>query len=177
MRSLLNKAKRRSENNCETINNGLNKINKKKRMKEILVGSNAFFKGIEEFKTKNKDYVIFVENPEDFKIRKEIRLRGTGMFYYKRLSPAEMINYTLETNDPLLIGKFLVPEVAEELNLSVSDILPLEPMLSKLGEQYQYQVIIFNHIKNNNSFTLTNEQLDEAYQVYISARKEEEKNK
>ena len=88
-----------------------------------------------------------------------------------------MINYTLESNDPLLIGKFLVPEVAEELKLSVSDILPLEPMLSKLDEQHQYQVIIFNHIKNNNSFILTEEQLEEAYQFYISARKDKDKEK
>ena len=144
-------------------------------MKKILVGSNAFFKDVKDFKSKNKDYLIFVDNPQDFKIRKEISLRGTDMFYYKRLSPSEMINYTLESNDPLLIGKFIVPEVAEELKLSVSDILPLEPMLSKLDEQHQYQVVIFNHIKNNNSFTLTNEQLDEAYQVYLSTRKDKER--
>lgn len=151
------------------------KLIKRKRMKKILVGSNAFFEDIKNFKSKDKDYLIFIDNPEDFKIRKEICLRGTDMFYYKRLSPSEMINYTLETNDPLLIGKFLVPEVAEELKLSVSDILPLEPMLSKLDEQHQYQVVIFNHIKNNNNFTLTNEQLDEAYQVYISTRKTKER--
>ena len=144
-------------------------------MKKILVGSNAFFKDFKGFKSKDKDYLVFIDNPVDFKIRKEIYLRGIDMFYYKRLSPIEMINYTLETNNPLLIGKFLVPEVAEELKLSVTDILPLEPMLSKLDEQHQYQVIIFNHIKNNNSFILTEEQLEEAYQFYISARKEKEK--
>ena len=146
-----------------------------KRMKKILVGSNAFFKNVKGFKSKDKDYLVFIDNPVDFKIRKEIYLRGIDMFYYKRLSPFEMINYTLETNNPLLIGKFLVPEVAEELKLSVTDILPLEPMLSKLDEQHQYQVIIFNHIKNNNSFILTEEQLDEAYQSYISTRKDKEK--
>ena len=146
-------------------------------MKKILVGSNAFFKDFKGFKSKDKDYLVFIDNPEDFKIRKEICLRGIDMFYYKRLSPIEMINYTLETNNPLLIGKFLVPEVAEELKLSVSDILPLEPMLSKLDEQHQYQVIIFNHIKNNNSFILTEEQLEEAYQFYISKRKDKEKEK
>lgn len=144
-------------------------------MKKILVGSNAFFKNVKNFKSKDKDYLILIDNPQDFKIRKEICLRGTDMFYYKRLSPLEMINYTLESNDPLLIGKFLVPEVAEELKLSVSDILPLEPMISKLDEQHQYQVIIFNHIKNNNSFILTEEQIDEAYQFYIEARKDKEK--
>ena len=139
-------------------------------MKKILVGSNAFFKDVKDFKSKDKDYVIFIDNPEDFKIRKEICLRGTDTFYYKRLSPSEMIDYTLKTNDPLLIGKFLVPEVAEELNLSVNDILPLEPLLSKLDEKHQYQAVIFNYIKTNNSFTLTNEQLDEVYQVYCSTR-------
>ncbi len=144
-------------------------------MKKILVGSNVFFKDFKGFKSKDKDYLVFIDNPLDFKKRKEIYLRGIDMFYYKRLSPIEMINYTLETNNPLLIGKFLVPEVAEELKLSVTDILPLEPMLSKLDEQHQYQVIIFNHIKNNNSFILTEEQLDEAYQFYLSTRKDKEK--
>ena len=33
-----------------------------------------FFK---DFKSKDKDYLIFIDNPEDFKIRKEICLRGT----------------------------------------------------------------------------------------------------
>ena len=148
-----------------------------KRMKKILVGSNAFFKDFKDFKSKDKDYLIFVDNPEDFKIRKEICLRGIDTFYYKRLSPSEMINYTLKTNDPLTVSKFFIPEVAEELKLTVNDILPLEPMLSKLDKRHQYQIVIFNHIKNNNSFILTEEQLEEAYQIYSSARKEEEKNK
>ena len=43
-------------------------------MKKILVGSNAFFKDIKDFKSKDKDYLIFIDNPEDFKIRKEICL-------------------------------------------------------------------------------------------------------
>ena len=59
-----------------------------KRMKKILVGSNAFFK---DFKSKDKDYLIFIDNQEDFKIRKEICLRGTDIFYYKRLSPKKLM--------------------------------------------------------------------------------------
>ena len=41
-------------------------------MKKILVGSNAFFKDFKGFKSKDKDYLVFIDNPEDFKIRKEI---------------------------------------------------------------------------------------------------------
>ena len=54
-------------------------------MKKILMDINAFFKNVKGFKSKDKDYLIFIDNPEDFKIRKEICLRGTDMFYYKRL--------------------------------------------------------------------------------------------
>ena len=139
-------------------------------MKEILVGSNAFFKGIKEFHSKDKDYLILVDEPTDFKIRKEICLRGIDKFYYKKDIPQNMMQTTLSLNDPMLIGKFLVKEVAHEIGLSPQDILILEPLLEKLDEQHQYQKIIFKYIIENNSFELTDEQLKEAYQSYLESR-------
>ncbi len=64
-----------SEINCEIIKNDSNKINKnKKDEKKYQWAVMLFFK---DFKSKDKDYLIFIDNPEDFKIRKEICLRGT----------------------------------------------------------------------------------------------------
>lgn len=139
--------------------------------KYILVGSDAFFKNINGFHGKDKDYLILVEQPTDFKIRKEIRLRGIDRFYYKKDTPQNMIQQTLELNDAMLIGKFLIKEVADEINMKPNDILPLQPLLEKLDEGHQYQKIIFKYIIENNSFELTDEQLNEAYQSYLETRK------
>lgn len=139
-------------------------------MKEILVGSNAFFKKIKEFRSKDRDYLVLVDNPTDFKIRKEICLRGIDRFYYKKDTPQNMVNTVLELNDAMLIGKFLVKEVANEIGLSVTDILPLEPLFDKLDKEHQYQKIIFKYIIENNSFELTDEQINEAYQSYKESR-------
>lgn len=82
-----------------------------------------------------------------------------------------MVSKTLEVGDPLLIGKFLVPEVADVLGATIDDILPLETLLPKLDDKHQYEAVIFNAIKTNGSFTLTEEQRKEAFKVYKSARK------
>ena len=139
-------------------------------MKETLVGSNAFFKGMKDFHSKDRDYLVLVDNPTDFKMRKEICMRGIDKFYYKRDTPQNMISLVLKLNDPMLIGKFLLKTVADEIGLSPQDILPLEPLLEKLDNKHQYQKIIFKYILENDSFELTEEQINEAYQSYLGAR-------
>ena len=143
-------------------------------MKQILVGSRAFFSGIEGFKSKDTDFLVLVENPTDFQWRREQSLRGICMFHYKKEAPAQMVQRTLDNGDPLLIGKFLVPEVAQAIGATVDDILPLEALLPKLDDRHQYEAVIFNAYKQNGSFTLTKKQLKEAYQTYRQARKASE---
>lgn len=143
-------------------------------MKQILVGSRAFFSGIKGFKSKDTDFLVLVENPTDFQWRREQSLRGICMFHYKKEAPAQMIQRTLDSGDPLLIGKFLVPEVAQAIGATVDDILPLEALLPKLDDRHQYEAVIFKAYKQNGTFTLTQKQLKDAYQAYKNARKASE---
>ncbi len=145
-------------------------------MKQILVGSRAFFSGMKGFKSKYRDFLILVEKPQGFNWRREQSVRGICTFEYKLGTPAEMVAKTLEVGDPLLIGKFLVPEVADVLGATVEDILPLETLLPKLDNKHQYEAVIFNAIKDNGSFTLTDEQLKDAYNSYQNARKSSDMN-
>ncbi len=140
-------------------------------MKQILVGSRAFFSGMKGFQSKDRDFLILVEKPQGFNWRREQSVRGICTFEYKLGTPAEMVAKTLEVGAPLLIGKFLVPEVADVLGATVDDILPLETLLPKLDDKHQYEAVIFNAIKTNGSFTLTEEQRKEAFKVYKAARK------
>ena len=83
-----------------------------------------------------------------------------------------MIQRTLDADDPLLVGKFLVPEVAAELGASVADILPLQPLVAKFDDKHKYYAVIFDAYQANGSFTLTQAQRDEAYAEYRKTRSE-----
>lgn len=143
--------------------------------KIILVGSRAFFAGCEGFRSKDHDYLELLENPEDFTWRREQSLRGVCTFSYKLEPVADMVRRTLETGDALLVGKFLVPEVAEAIGATVSDILPLEALLQGLDKKHEYVAVIFNAVKQNESFVLTDEQRAAAYVVYKQAREQAKK--
>lgn len=139
-------------------------------MNRILVGSRAFFSGIEGFKSKDHDYLELVENPTTYQWRREQSLRGTCTFQFKKEPAARMVQRTLDNGEALLVGKFLVPEVAQAIGATVSDILPLEPLLSKLDDHHKYVAVIFSAVKQNGSFELTDEQRAAAYEVYRQAR-------
>ena len=138
-------------------------------MKRILVGSRAFFSGMEGFKSKDYDYLELVENPTTFKWRREQSLRGVCTFQFKKEPPADMVRRTLDCGDAL-VGKFLVPEVAQAIGATVVDILPLETLLPKLDEKHEYVAVIFAAVKQNGSFELTDEQRAAAYEAYRQAR-------
>lgn len=138
--------------------------------KKILVGSRAFFGGCEGFRSKDRDYLELLENPRGFSWRREQSLRGVCTFSYKLEPVADMVRRTLESGDALLVGKFLVPEVADAIGATVKDILPLEGLLPKLDKKHEYIAAIFNAVKQNGSFVLTDEQRAVAYEIYKQAR-------
>lgn len=142
-------------------------------MTKILVGSRALFDGVDGFHSKDRDYLILVEQPQNFNWRREQNLRGMCLFEYKKDTPTAMIAKTLEVGDALLIGKFLVPEVAQAIGATVEDILPLESLLPKLDAKHQYEAVIFEAIKTNGTFTLTDRQRQEAFRQYQLARTKE----
>ena len=142
-------------------------------MTKILVGSRAFFDGVDGFHSKDRDYLILVEQPQNFNWRREQNFRGMCLFEYKKDTPTAMIAKTLEVGDALLIGKFLVPEVAQAIGATVEDILPLESLLPKLDAKHQYEAVIFEAIKTNGTFTLTDRQRQEAFRQYQLARTKE----
>ena len=146
-------------------------------MKKYLVGSRAFFSGMEGFSPKDQDFLLLESAPLDYEWRREQHLRGVCTFFYKIEPPAQMVQRCLNARDALQLGKFLVPEVAAELGMSVDDIRPLETMLPLLDEKHRYYEIIFRAYMTNGSFTLTEAQRLEAYKSYTESRKKEKEVK
>ncbi len=140
----------------------------------ILVGSRAFFAGLDGFQSKDFDYLELVEDPKHFHYRREMSLRGTCIFQYKKEPVAQMVERVVCSGSAIQLGKFLVPEVAEAIGATIEDIQPLEVLLPKLDKKHEYQAIIFNAYKQNGSFTLTDEQRQQAFASYLEARKTDE---
>lgn len=87
------------------------------------------------------------------------------------MSVDEFISITLSNNTPMEIGKFLVPEFINEMNITIENLKQLEPLVSRLDDMHKYEKIIYDAYIENNDFYLTDEQLKDAYEIYIKYRR------
>lgn len=136
----------------------------------MLVGSNVFFKDIEGFTSKDVDILEFVDDPTDFKNVRQFKFPDKCVFQWRKMSIDELIDMTVSRNFPMEIGKFLVPEFIKEFNLSINNLKRLEPIIAKLDDKHKYEEVIYNSYIKNNAFYLTDEQLKNAYEVYLKYR-------
>lgn len=140
-------------------------------MSRITVGSRAFFSCYEDFEPHDADELEFVDNEE---IKEMCQIIGQGRCHFlmrRRATTQEYIDYALSCNLGMVIGKFLVPEFAATIGLSVADLSQLSPLLKKLDEKHLYEKIIFDSYIQNKAFTLTDEQRAAAYESYKATRK------
>ena len=77
-----------------------------------------------------------------------------------------MIKDALMSKSGMVIGKFLVLEFINELNMTIEDLKTLKPLIERLDEKHLYEKVIYDSYIQNNDFYLTQEQLDEAYKIY-----------
>lgn len=140
-------------------------------MKQIIVGSNAFFKKFKDFEPHDLDTLELIDNPTKFKINRQIRLNGNCILQWKRMSAREFVDYHKNCKAGLFIGKFLVPEFIKEIDLTIDLLKELEFMISLLDDKHLYEKVIYDAYIKNNDFILTEEQLLEAYKIYKKFRK------
>lgn len=136
----------------------------------MIIGSTYFFKDIEGFSSKDIDILELVDNPLMFKISYQLSGKGKCVFKWKRMSPKEFIDITLKRNCPMELGKFLVKEFCKEIGFTISDLNLLRSLRDSLDDKHKYEAIIYDSYIENNDFTLTNEQLQKAYNEYKKYR-------
>ena len=147
-------------------------------MKTILVGSTYFFKNIEGFKSKDIDRVVLIDNPVGFKNVRQTSGSGSCLFEWRRMSADEFVTFTLNSKLPMSVGKFLVKEFCDEIGFTISHLKQLAPQFDKLDDKHKYEKVLFDSILANNSWQLTDEQLQAAYDMYKQYRSnKEETNK
>ena len=138
---------------------------------KIIIGSRAFFEGLEGFDPKDTDYMEVVECGSGYKYMRQVSTAGRCLFSVVRRPISELLEWTLASGSTAMrVGKFLVPEAAEALGFSF-DMLPrLAPMIAKLDDKHAYERVIYDAYLANGSMTLTDEQRAAAFASYKAAR-------
>ena len=139
-------------------------------MSKFLMGSKYFFSCYDDFNSKDIDEVEIIETDE-FKYVRQLTGQWKCLFQLKKYpSKEEYINYALKSSLGMVVGKFLIPEFCEAIDFSVEDLPRLRGLINILDSKHKYEEIIYEAYIKNGSFTLTNEQRNEAYNSYKESR-------
>lgn len=139
--------------------------------KLYLTGSVYFFSNIDGFKSKDTDRIVLIEKPNGFNYVKQTSSSSSCLFEWKKMSANEFLNYHLKTTIPMSVIKFLNKEFCEDIGFTINHLKELKPVFEQLDDKHKYAKIIFNAYIKNNSFTLTDEQRQLAYEEYKKYRK------
>lgn len=134
----------------------------------ILVGSTYFFHSFPDFKSKDIDQVRFVENVT-FTVR-QTSGPTSCLFEWKVMTPDEYVEYHLRSKLSMSVGKWLVKGVCKQVGFTLEHLEKLRPVFERIDSRHTYEKIIFDYIIQNQSWELTQEQLEEAYEEYKRTR-------
>lgn len=129
------------------------------------VGSNVFFNMFDDFKPKDTDEVCLLDKPlfGDNIMRLRFNKKDLFLIY----DNGKLIETTKE---PIAIGKFLVPEFAKHLNLTIDGLKQLKDLSENMDDKHSYVKMIYDFYIENNGFFLTDKQREQAYQEYKRKR-------
>ena len=68
-------------------------------------------------------------------------------------------------------GKFLSPELAEYMNITIDDLKLFQSAFDNIDERHSYEKVIYESYIKNNAFVFTDEQRNEAYKLYKENKK------
>ena len=142
-----------------------------KPIKTFIIGSRAFFDGIEEFIPKDNDELCIMD---EFPIRSNtlnLHIKGKDVFLCRNMNKEMFIKDALDCKIPMRIGRFLVPSFAEYIGLTIEDLQKLQSLIDNIDEKHTYERIIYDSYIKNNGFFLTEEQRNDAFKEYKNKRK------
>ena len=139
-----------------------------------MIGSRAFFERMPDFQSKDKDILILTDMPNGFTHYRQLSMSGRCTIEWARKSKEGFLTYAMRDKaDGLEFGKFLVPDFAEELGLTIDDLSMLySHFKERIDDKHKYQHAIYNAYIANNAFTLSDEQRAIAYNEYKVKRPE-----
>ena len=144
-------------------------------MKEVIkfeMGSSVFFGGMDGYKQKDRDILVLMDEWQ-LKSTNILNLKdknGDDVFFHKIMPKNKFIESTLSGGVPMRVGKFLIPDFAKYIGLTIDDLKRLKPLIDAIDERHSYERIIYESYIENNDFNLTDEQRKKAYKEYLSKK-------
>lgn len=142
-----------------------------KVIKKFPTGSRTFFNDMfSDFTPHDNDYVCILDYPLFGDRVVQMNKNGKDSFFVFNYGKDKLIDICIKENTPMAICKFLSPEFAEYLNLTIDDLKKLNELSTRMDDKHYYLKMIYDFYIENNGFYLTDEQLNLAYQEYKSKR-------
>ena len=146
-------------------------------IKEFKIGSSIFFDSYSDYIQKDIDILAITDLPLFGKPMMNMKLKDKDIFFMCIEENSVMLDKTLESGVNMRAGKFLSPEFAEYIGLTIEELKKLKPMFDDIDEKHMYEKVIFDSYIKNNGFFLTNEQRLTAYEEYKRQRPEKYQTK
>lgn len=141
-------------------------------IKEFKIGSSIFFASYSDYTQKDIDILAITDLSLFGKQMMNMKLKEKDIFFMCLEENSIMIDKTLKSGVNMRAGKFLSPEFAEYIGLTIEDLKRLKPMFDDIDEKHRYEKVIFDSYVENNGFFLTDEQRLRAYDEYKRERPE-----
>lgn len=142
-----------------------------KPIKTFIIGSIAFFSGMEGFTPKDIDELnIMDEFPFKFNSMHLNKFHGKDVFFFKNMDKNGFIQDAKKSKLSMVVGKFIVPEFANYIGLTIKDLKDLEELFDNIDEKHSYEKIIYDAYLENNGFFLNEEQKKNAFNKYKETR-------
>ena len=143
--------------------------------RKFLIGSRAIFSGYKDFESISTDYdwLIIEDEPSKDYILYDEDDEMVGKNHYirwKNIPKEELLHFHKGCYTGTFIQKFLCPEYAEYLNLTIEELMSIGHMVNYLDDDHTYEKIVYDSYVENHGFFLTEEQKEKAYEEYKNAR-------
>lgn len=140
-------------------------------IKQIKIGSSVFFSGMKGYKPKDKDELCIMDTwfPKNTNVL-NMKMNGKDVFFFKNMTKEEFIQDVRDSGVHMRAGKFLVPEFAEFIGLTIEDLKSISDLFEHFDLFHQYEKVIYDFYIENNGFFLTDEQKQVAYNKYKEYR-------
>ena len=141
-----------------------------KPIKTFIIGSRTFFMEMEGYVPKDYDELNIMDR---FPFKGNVlnmKMNGKDVFFFRDMDKEGFIKDTLECGVPMRVGKFLVPEFAEYLGMTIADLKRLSPVIENIDEKHHYEKAIYDAYLENQAFYLNEKQRAEAYKEYLKKK-------
>lgn len=134
------------------------------------IGSRVFFEKYPDFESKDND-ILYIMTGWDVKAAVlNFHKDGKDCFFIKDAPKEILIKETLKSKTFMRAGKFLVPQFAKYIRMTIDDLKQLAPMFDKIDNKHSYEKVIYNYYIENGDFILTDEQRQIAYEEYKKSK-------